>query len=279
MGTDTTDKKIQPQTEYLCNVEYITSDSDGNIFFKGHLAEQFDFPFEHQEVLQPRLVKVQQRCLKMEKLGLPINVTNYLDHTLWQHITTPYDPFLFFIDQYKTIHQKDRSIMFYYDETDQGEKTLFHYKIIDLDTGNTITDHILTSQYFHEFAKEGGYQKVSFDGDSLVIHVKWLCWMEENDFKLWYLNDDAYAKFLLKSMENGICTEVPKTTFDAFKSSHPILTHNYLHYHELWMLSTEITLHSESTYTLKAFRTEGTQYMATNVNITINLYEKLKAGS
>jgi hypothetical protein len=255
---------------YLCDVTYMTLDADGYIYFKGQLTEHFNLPFNIPPLLKSKVKEVQQRCLKMEKLGLPIGIANYLDYNIWVHVQIPYDPFLFFIDQFKTIYQKGRMIMFYHFETDLGQTIRYRFTEIDLDTSLSTYDQIVIPYYFHHYAEQKGFQKVAVEGDSYTQFHLWQNWIRKSNFKPWYFGHQTYSEFSLKAMDHGHITELPEKTYLHFKKNVPTLSDSYDYQDKKWLLTSQQSPDARKSHLFRAVRSEDGKYFGVSIPIDKN---------
>lgn len=267
MNPDKNDHATNTDSEYLCEVQYMTADSEGYIYFKGQLVEHFDLPAHSKTLLKSKLRSVQKACFSMENLGLPINITNYLDQNLWEHIKEPYDPFLFFIDQFKSLYVKDRSVMFYYFETDLGQTTRYKYKTINMDTGAISLDKVQIPYYFHEFAESEGYEQVSVSGDSYERFLQWRHWIEISQFKPWYLNYKAYLDFSRQAVNHGHIIEVPQSFFEQDKTRYEVLTEAYEYQACQWYVIQDKSSEDDTHKFFRAFRKEGRRCFTATIPI------------
>ena len=231
---------------FLCGVEHMTRDHQGYVYFKGHCVEHYTFSAIDVSELPKMVQQLQRDCLKVEQFGLPVGISMVGERSLWEGISKPYDPFLFFIQHRGNLYQKGHQVVNAYSHSVDPKSNALtqHYTLINTKTQESENLSVNTDQGFYHWVLAKGFQSV----ENFQSRDQWEGWFQKNNFKLWLLNPNAYWEFMLKSIDVGHTIEIPESTYDHFLGCVPPLTMNRRDYKEdrmRWFINSEPYAHTE----------------------------------
>ena len=247
---------------------FLQVDHQGRIYFKGFLVDQVHPSALKKYQHSDRSEKLIEICNRCEVLGLTPSIPNVRSKSLWEHITTPYDPFLFFVEHLSRIFQSRTHLLLCHTQIPLTADYLYRFRYIRLEDQCCTEDSRQLQVPFDYFARDLKFQEVYFDSCTEGALEKWQKWITTNDFKYWYQNPEAHWDFMLKSMQHGHTIEIPEKVYDYFLNVLPPIKMNHIEDFVNWFLAAEPVGGDANSITYHAFGQANGKYYAKDISIT-----------
>lgn len=267
---DQIDKSLASNTYWeggLSGKPALRADHQGLIYFKGYLVDHVhpaELKAYHHSKRSDELVDICNRC---EYLGLTPSIQNIRSRPLWEHITTPYDPFLFFVEHLSRIYQWRTDLLICHTQIQLSSDALYRFRYVKTVAKTFKEDSRQLQVPFDYFARDNSFQEVYFDPQTTGALDKWLTWFDTIDFKYWYLNPEAHHGFVIKAMDHGHTIEVPESTYNYFLNVLPPEKMNHIEDFVNWFLAGEPVKGDAKSTTYHAFGQANGKFYAKDISI------------
>jgi hypothetical protein len=224
---------------WFADTQFLTADNDGYIYYKGYRVEHVHSSVQHIYKHLHRPADLVELCEKCEAIGLTPSIKTLHLRSLWGSINSPFHPFLFFVENFARIYQWRTDLIILHTMIPLSVDTLYRFRMIKTEQLEHTEDSVRLDVPFDYYIRDNSFQKVDFPLDKPSTTDQWKEWMTSINFKLWYMNPEAYWDFMLKSMAYGHTIEVPESIYNHFLNCVPPFKMNHQEDGKSWFLCGE----------------------------------------